>query len=419
MLTYLHIPSRGISTVSMRLLCFDPFSGAAGDMVTGALLECGADREAVTCAMASVVASPTYTMVERCGIRALHIETHAGPVSRTFHEVCGIVSDTDIPDAVQEMAVRVFTRIRDAEEEIHGAHTHFHEVGADDAIADVVGACTAFLSLSPDVVRTSAVAVGTGTIKSAHGIYPLPAPATLAILRNGNLPIRYTHEERELCTPTGAALLAEFMATGTSEITIDAVHLTAVGYGAGTRNPSHMPNVLRASVSESEPDNDRETRETDTIDILETNVDDTTGEVIAYTLGRLMDAGARDASAIPLIMKKGRPGTLIRVICSPALSESLIRILSEELGTLGVRCIPSVHRSVIKRTVKPVEIVIGSKSIFIPVKTGWIETEPISCKAEFEIARQAAEAAHVPLREVTRRAEEKCWKELQGEEREW
>ncbi|WFN34682.1 nickel pincer cofactor biosynthesis protein LarC [Methanogenium sp. S4BF] len=401
----------------MRVLCFDPFSGAAGDMVTSALLECGADRDAVTRAMASVVAPPTYIVVERCGIRALQIETHAGPASRTFHEVCDIVSDTDAPDSVKEMAVRVFTRIRDAEEEIHGAHTHFHEVGADDAIADVVGACTAFHSLSPDAVRTTAVAVGTGTIKSAHGIYPLPAPATLAILRKGHLLIRYTNEERELCTPTGAALLAEFMAAGTHEITTDTVHVTAVGYGAGTRNPSHMPNVLRASVCEPEPENERETREADTIDILETNVDDTTAEVIAYTLGRLMDAGARDASAIPLIMKKGRPGTLIRVICSHALAGNLIRILSEELGTLGVRCIPSVHRSIITRTMEPVEIVVGSETVSIPVKTGWIGTEPVSCKAEFEIARQAAEAAKVPLRDVTRRAEEKRWKELRGEDR--
>ncbi len=400
----------------MRLLCFDPFSGTAGDMVTGALLECGADREAVTRAMASVVATPTYTMVERCGIQALKVETHAGPVSRTFHEVCDIVLATDIPDTVKEMAVRVFVRIRDAEQEIHGTHIHFHEVGADDAIADVVGACTAFLSLSPDAVRTSAVSVGTGTMKSAHGIYPLPAPATLAILRKGDLLIRYTDEERELCTPTGAALLAEFMATATCETDTETVHVTAVGYGAGTRNPSHMPNVLRVSLCESEPDTSRETRETDTIDILETNVDDTTAEVIAYTLGRLMDAGARDASAIPLIMKKGRPGTLIRVICTHRESDSLIRILSEELGTLGVRCIPSVHRSVLRRTVEPVEIVVGSNTFSIPVKTGWIGTKPVSCKAEFEVARQAAEAAHVPLRDITRRAEEKRWKELDGED---
>ncbi|WP_165075908.1 nickel pincer cofactor biosynthesis protein LarC [Methanogenium sp. MK-MG] len=395
----------------MRVLCFDPFSGAAGDMVTGALLECGADRDAVTRAMASIVAPPSFTLVDRCGIRALKIETHAGPASRSFREVCDTASGADAPCAAKEMAVRVFTRIRDAEEEIHGAHTHFHEVGADDAIADVIGACTAFLSLSPDVVRTAAVALGTGTIKSAHGIYPLPAPATLAILRKGQLPIRYTNEERELCTPTGAALLAEFMATGRDEINADTGHVTAVGYGAGTRNPSHMPNVFRASVCESGTE-----KEADTIDILETNVDDTTGEVIAYTIGRLMDAGARDASAIPLIMKKGRPGILIRVICTHALSGNLTRIMAEELGTLGVRCIPSVHRSVITRSVEPVKIVLGSKTVTIPIKTGWIETEPVSCKAEYEVARQAAEAADVPLREVTRRAEEIRWRELRGED---
>ncbi|WAI00664.1 nickel pincer cofactor biosynthesis protein LarC [Methanogenium organophilum] len=394
----------------MKVLCFDPFSGAAGDMVTGALLECGADRDAVTHAMASVVSPPTCTSVDRCGIRALKIETHAGPASRSFHEVCDIVSGADVSDTVKDMAVRVFTRIRDAEEEIHGAHAHFHEVGADDAIADVIGACTAFLSLAPDAVRITPVAVGTGTIQSAHGIYPLPAPATLSILKTGNVPIRYTHEERELCTPTGAALLAEFMTTCTEEIPRDAGRVTVIGYGAGTRNPPHMPNVFRASICESETG-----EETDTIDILETNVDDTTGEVIAYTIGRLMDAGARDASAIPMIMKKGRPGILIRVICTHSQAGNLTRILSEELGTLGVRCIPSVHRSIVTRTVEPVDISLDGKSVSIPVKTGWIGTEPVSCKAEYEVARRAATAAHVPLRNVTRQAEEKRWRELRGE----
>lgn len=411
MVTYLHIPSRGISTVAMKVLCFDPFSGAAGDMIIGALLECGADKDAVTQAMASVVATPTCTSVDRCGIRALKIETHAGPASRSFHEVCDIVADTLISEEVKEMAVKVFTRIRDAEEKIHGSHSHFHEVGADDAIADVIGACTAFLSLSPDAVRLTPVAVGTGTIKSAHGIYPLPAPATLAILKMGNLPIRYTHEERELCTPTGAALLAEFMASGTETTQAETGLVTAIGYGAGTRNPSHMPNVIRVSVCDS----GAEKEEKDTIDILETNVDDTTGEVIAYTIGRLMDAGARDASAIPMIMKKGRPGTLIRVICTHKNAGNLTRILSEELGTLGVRCIPSVHRSVVTRTVEHVDISLGGKTVSIPVKTGWIGTEPISCKAEYEVARSAAESAQASLRDVTRRAEEKRWRELRGE----
>lgn len=379
-------------------------------MMTGALLACGADRDAVTRAMASVVAPPTFTSVDRCGIRAEKIETHAGPACRSFHEVCNIVTGATIPEAVKEMAVRVFTRIRDAEAEIHGDHhIHFHEVGADDAIADVIGACTAFLSLSPDAVRMAPVAVGTGTMQSAHGTYPLPAPATLAILRTGKIPVRHTQEERELCTPTGAALLAEFMATGTEAPQTNIGQVTAIGYGAGSRNPSHMPNVIRASLCESETETESVA---DTIDILETNVDDTTGEVIAYTIERLMDAGARDASAIPVIMKKGRPGTLIRVICTHALADTLSRILSEETGTLGVRCIPSVHRSVVTRTVEPVEITLGGESCSIPVKTGWIGTEPISCKAEYEVARRAALAAQVPLQHVTRLAEEKRQKEL-------
>jgi uncharacterized protein (TIGR00299 family) protein len=394
----------------MLVLFFDPFNGAAGDMVTAALLALGADRDAVTSAMRSVVGEPAISEVDRCGIRALRIETGAGHEHRTLGEVRERLGACDAPDAAIEMAERVFERIHRAETSIHGTHAHFHEVGADDAIADVVGACTAFVALAPGAVVVRSVCLGQGTMDGSHGTFPIPAPATLAILREAGLNVTLTGEHRELCTPTGAALMAEFAASCPAVPLKDAKVL-AVGYGAGTRNPEHTPNVLRAALFEAGGPG----REDDRVDVLETNVDDVTGEVLGHTIGRLMEEGARDASAIPLIMKKGRAGHLVRVICTPADTDRLAALLSRELGSLGIRCIPSVHRFVVTRTVEEVAIRIGGTEYAIRVKVGWDGPLPSSLKAEFDDARAAAKAAGVPLREVLRLAEEAGWRMIRDD----
>src|SRR5512145_44920 len=169
----------------MRVLVFDPFHGAAGDMITGALLDCGADRAAVLRAMAAVVAEPSITTVIRAGIRALKVDTKTTPAHRTLAEVMERLDRTapHLPGPALAMARRVFERINAAEEEVHGAHAHFHEVGADDAIADVVGACTALHSLALDGVKVLPITLGHGTATGSHGIFPIPAPATAAILK--------------------------------------------------------------------------------------------------------------------------------------------------------------------------------------------------------------------------------------------
>ncbi len=196
----------------MRLLIFDPFHGAAGDMITGALLDCGADRETVMRAMAAVVAEPSVTEVTRAGIRALKVDTKATPAHRTLAEVMERLDEAApcVPAPALAMARRVFERINAAEEEVHGAHVHFHEVGADDAIADVVGACTALHSLAVDGVAVLPITLGHGTATGSHGIFPVPAPATAAILQRTSLVVTPGDHAGELCTPTGAALLAEF-----------------------------------------------------------------------------------------------------------------------------------------------------------------------------------------------------------------
>ena len=392
----------------MRYLLFEPFHGAAGDMVTGALLSLGSDRGTVADAMGSVVSDPSFSIVERAGIHATRVETHATKSSRTLEEVIERVRGARAPGPAIEMAIRVFQRISDAEESVHGSHTHFHEVGADDAIADVIGACTALDLLKPDGIAVAPVAVGGGVVTGEHGTMPVPAPATIAILKGSGLRCTLgTVVDGELCTPTGAALLAEFSTINPDGI--GPVNVTGIGYGAGSRDPPGIPNVLRVVLLEKTND-----LTSDYVDVLETNVDDVSGEVIGNAISVLMNAGARDASAVPCIMKKGRGGYLVRVICREEDSERLAGVLALELGTLGIRCTPSVHRFIAKRTVEMVRLGIQGTTIEVPVKCGWMGNRCYTLKAEFDEARIQAEKLGLPARELTRQIEERAWKVLTG-----
>ena len=388
----------------MRVLIFDPFHGAAGDMITGALLDCGADREAVMRAMAAVGAEPAITTVTRAGIRALKVDTKATPAHRTLAEVMEKLDGAapHVPAPALAMARRVFERINTAEEEVHGAHTHFHEVGADDAIADIIGACTALYSLTVDGVKVLPITLGHGTTTGSHGIFPIPAPATAAILKGTALVATSGDHAGELCTPTGAALLAEFSTRDPG--TVEGYTVQATGYGAGSRDPRHAPNVLRAMlVATSGKGGDLEQ---DTVDLLETNVDDVSGEVIAHAIARFMEAGARDASAVPVIMKKGRPGFLIRVISLPETSARLAELMALELGTLGIRCIPAVHRFIAGRTVEEVDVEIRGETRKMPVKCGWMHGRIYLLKAEFGPAQTWARERGLPVRDVIQAVED-------------
>jgi hypothetical protein len=384
----------------MRVLVFDPFHGAAGDMITAALLDCGADRERVVAAMQAVVAEPTIETVTRAGIRATRVHTHATPEHRSLSDVYKRLDEARpvVPPEVLAMARRVFSRLNTAEEEVHGSHAHFHEVGADDAIADVIGACTALSVLRIDGVTVLPLALGSGTVTGSHGTIPVPAPATVAILKGSGLVTMQGNDEGELCTPTGAALLAEFSSLGPADPC--GYTIQAVGYGAGSRDTPHSPNVLRAMVVETTG-----TLPQDTVDLLETNVDDVNGEVIGEALARFMAAGARDASATPILMKKGRPGYLVTVIASPETSAALARLMARELGTLGIRCIPAIHRFIAERTTAEVDVEIQGHRKRMPVKCGWMDGRIYTCKAEFDAACNWAAELDVPVRDVLRAAQ--------------
>jgi len=394
----------------MRILLLDPFHGAAGDMTIGALLGLGADEAQVRAAMASVVADPAFSRVTRCGIAAVRVETRSGPAHRGLAEVIERVEAADASPATIERAKRVFQRIADAEESVHGHAPHFHEVGADDAIADVIGACTALESLKVDAVAVMPVALGSGEVVAAHGRMPVPAPATLAVLKDSGLDTVFGGGDGELCTPTGAALLAEFSTIRPQEI--GSARVLAVGYGAGSRDPADAPNVLRAVLLEGTAGVPG-----DEVDILETNVDDVTGEVIAHCMDALFAAGARDVSVIPATMKKGRAGHLVRVVCRPADTAPLSVILARELGTLGVRCIPSVHRLATVRRVIRVAAEVAGVRREVAVKVAAIEGEVFSVKAESDEVRVWADDLGVPVRHVARIVEAAAWRDLECEGR--
>jgi len=389
----------------MRILAIDPFHGAAGDMILGALISLGADRERVLGVMASIVATPAAEIVSRAGIMACKIHTCAGPAARTLDDVLERVRSADAPPDVIIRAEAVFHRIARGEESVHGKTDHFHEVGADDAIADVIGSCMALHLLSPDRVEILPLATGTGTIHMAHGCYPVPGPATAAILSGSRLEVIIGGGQGELCTPTGAALLAEFCTDPVRSVT--AGRIVNIGYGAGDRDDPDVPNVIRMMMVESGT-----IMTGDIVDILETNVDDVSGEVIGHLLTRLMEAGARDASAAPLLMKKGRPGHLIRVICRPADSQMISVLMARELGTLGIRCIPSVHRFIADRRVEEVEVTIDGKSGIFPVKAGYIDGSCYLIKAEYDAVCRFSGNHNLPARLVTRIVEEAAWKKI-------
>src|SRR5208337_486577 len=283
----------------------------------------------------------------------------------------------------------------------------------DDAIADVIGACTALFTLRVDGVAVLPLALGSGTVTGSHGTMPLPAPATVAILKGSGLVTIKGNEGGELCTPTGAALLAEFSSLGPADP--GGYTIRAVGYGAGSRDTPHSPNVLRAMVVDTTG-----ALPQDTVDLLETNVDDVSGEVIGEALARFMAAGARDASATPIIMKKGRPGYLVAVITLPETSAALARLMARELGTLGIRCIPAIHRFIAERTTAEVDVEIQGHRKCMPVKCGWMDGHIYTYKAEFDAARNWAAELDLPVRDVllaAQKATEKQADKLQPRER--
>jgi uncharacterized protein (TIGR00299 family) protein len=395
----------------MKAILFDLFSGAAGDMILASLFDLGADQENIIRTVESAAdVFVKATPVSRNGIRALkvHVQVRNETHPRSFFELMEKIANLPLPERVKRDVAGVFEILAEAESAAHGEpldRLHFHEVGQDDAIADVIGSCMAFADLAPDSVLCTPINVGGGQIQSVHGTFPVPAPATLRILERFALPF-YGNGARELLTPTGAALLAHF-ARPVAGFPLGTCLST--GYGAGDAE-TEQPNVLRAALMELAAG----LRE-DRIDILETNLDDVSGEILGNLFERLSKMGAKDVSISPLTMKKGRPGHLLRVLATPEQSQPLALEIMRQTGTLGIRVLHSVQRFIAQRSFRNVSLRLGEEEARIGIKVafdpeGWV----LNLSAEYEDCRNLAEKTGLPLREVLRRAEEQAWKTFDG-----
>jgi len=387
----------------VALAWFHCFSGIAGDMALGALLDAGADVDEVRAVVARLPVTGwdlQAEVVQRAGLRATRAVVVAPEDphhERTFSDLRALLAEADLPERVRDRSLAVFGALAEAEGRLHGVPAdavHFHEVGALDAIVDVVGTCAALELLDVDDVRTSPVSVGLGTVRAAHGELPNLAPASLALLTAAGIPMIGLETPVELATPTGAALLAGL---GAASGPLPAMTATAIGYGAGGREVEGRANVVQVVIGAAADDGPAFAlaRPGQPMVELAANVDDATGEVLAHTLTALLAAGANDAWVTPIVMKKGRPAHTLHALCDPASADRVGAVLLAESGSLGLRA-TNVERWPQVRE----DLVLDVDGHRVRVKRAGHRV-----KAEHDDAAAAAQALGRPLREVLAEAE--------------
>jgi len=434
----------------MRIAYLDCFAGISGDMFLGALLDAGVDPNILHEATAALNLNATLKIekVDRSGIsstkvhvyegsklaeapteqtpaadhnhqhththqhhpktqhqhKAGHTHQHNHTHGRSLTVIRDLISAASLPTAVKQTAIHTFELLGASEAKIHNVpieKIHFHEVGAVDAIVDIVAASAGIHALAIDKWFSSPLNVGGGMVDCAHGRFPVPAPATADLLRG--LPTYSAHIEKELVTPTGAALIRALAPTFGQQ---PAMRIEHIGYGAGTRNPKDFPNVLRLSIGEA--DNSEHSKhepskhhahESQTVTVLETALDDLSPQILAYVSETALAQGALDVMLTPVIMKKGRPGTLLTVLCNPSDSSALQQLILRETSTLGLR-IRQDSRVCVDRHHAHVTTPYGD----IRVKIGTLNGQECNIAPEFEDCRTAATKHNVPLKLVQQAA---------------
>lgn len=383
---------------SGKILFIDAFSGVAGDMLVAALLDLGVPWAVVERAVDAVGLdgcrlSLSSGYAGSIGALGFDVEVDGTQPQRTYANIEGLLLASNLGDETRHLAGRIFRRLAEAEAEVHRIaveDVHFHEVGAVDAIADVVAAAACFTHLGARVFA-SALPLGRGFVDCQHGVLPLPAPATVSALRG--VPTYAADIEAELVTPTGAAIVATVCE---KFVSWPPLVPERVGFGLGTRRLPDRPNAVRLVLGTETVGREgggARDDETATHVLLEANVDDMTGELVAHCLRTALDGGALDAWAVPIVMKKGRPGVVLSVLCERALVPPLSALILRESSSLGVRRTP-VSRDELARQVVNVETPYG----VVPVKVAG--AAPAHVKPEFDACDRLARAAEVPLRLV-------------------
>ncbi len=393
----------------MKVLYLDCIGGISGDMTIGALLDLGLDLKTLRREMAKLKLDEFEVSArrdQRQAIAGMKFEVHVHERhhehgrghqhehehhDRSFHEIKQLIESSKLADDVKRHAVGAFRRLAEAEGKIHGLapeKVHFHEVGAVDSIVDFVGACIGLRELGIEkVVASAPLRTGFGVVDCAHGRFPVPGPATVELLKG--VAIYAGDEEAELITPTGAALLREFV---TEFGPMPAMTVQAIGYGLGTRNLPKTPNVLRAVLGET---SNGDAKQADRIVVLETNLDDVSPQVLGDVMERALAAGALDVFHTPIQMKKNRPGVMLSVLCAPEDAERLSRLLLTDTTAFGVRR-TEAQRLKLEREVVKVKTAFGA----VEVKLGRLDGRVVSASPEFENCKRAAVKAKAPVRRV-------------------
>ena len=374
----------------MTLLWIDASQGAAGDMLLAALVDAGASVDRIRAALAALDVEPVeveVAEVRRHGLRALHAEvrTTQAHTTRTLPDVLAVIAAAHLEDPARQLAVRTFKALAEAEARVHGAtvdEVHFHEVGALDTIADVVGCAVALDDLgvlAGGAVVVSTVGVGSGTVRGEHGLLPVPPPAVVDLLSAANAPLSGAGPAMELCTPTAAALLT---AMADSWGACPPMRLRTSGVGAGTADPVDHRNILRVLVGEPLSP----TAISEDLVMVETTVDDLEPRLLPGVLDGLVHAGALDAWATQAHMRKSRPGLVISALCAQDSVDAVFCALVENSTSLGARVVP-IRRMSLRRTAETVDV--GGQQI--SVKCGWLGERLVTTTPEFaDVARAAA-----------------------------
>jgi uncharacterized protein (TIGR00299 family) protein len=377
----------------LRVLHFDCFSGISGDMTLAALIDAGVDAMAIRAALDSFGLPITMEVekVKRNGIAATFVNIVAPDQEdyRFLPDVEAILTKGQLTDRQRQLALSIFRKLAEAEAAVHGMpveRVHFHEVGALDSIADIAGAAVAIDLLGVDRLTCRSVPPGSGTVKCAHGLMPVPAPATARLLQG--MPLAPAPVTGELVTPTGAAILATVVNEFTDQ---PAMTIDRIGCGAGKKDFFEQPNVLRVFVGTATVSTEGDS---DTVVVLETNLDDVSPEVIGYTFDRLFAAGALDVYTVSAHMKKNRPGVVLSVIAPPAAAAAVENVLFRETGTFGVRR-HTATRSKLRREAVTAETPWGP----VKAKAGWRNGVSL-LTPEYEDCARIAREQDIPLREV-------------------
>ncbi|MEX2118782.1 MAG: nickel pincer cofactor biosynthesis protein LarC [Pirellulales bacterium] len=377
----------------MRIAYLDCLSGISGDMTLGALVDAGVELAAISEALDSLGLPNcrlVATEVKKKGFRATQITVEHEPehAHRHLHHITDMIDASRLTERQKDLARRIFIRLAEAEAKVHGTtvrKVHFHEVGAVDSIADIVGAAVGWDLLAADRIIASSVPTGRGTVSIAHGLCSIPAPATAELLRG--IPLAESNVNAELTTPTGAAILATLV---DSFGPVPAMKIEQIGYGAGQRDLTEQANLLRLLVGESS-----QPMAADQVWVVETNLDDVSGEVVGYATTRLWETGALDVYTTAIQMKKNRPGVMLTVLCQAEHIEQVEKILFRETATLGVRRWPA-SRHKLERRPHQVQTEFGP----IEGKLGWIAGQEASFSPEFESCSRVAAERGLPLKAV-------------------